>query len=815
MTTMRLFNTSPGRTMLKNYIKIAIRTLKKHKVFSAINILGLAISMSVCLLILLFIVDQKSYDRFHEHSDRIYRVYSDYKAAINGSSQLYGAAPINMASLLREGYTGVETAVQIRQFGGAVEREGNEVQLSGLYADASFFEVFSFTLLLGDESTALTNPFTLVLTEEAAVRIFGAEDALGQTVMIGDDGYTVTGMLDESPGSSHLQFEALISFATLETAPQHEGLFTTWHSANRSSYTFLLIQDGIDPETIEAGFANLIQQHYPGDDEAWLEGLHLQALTDINLGMIMGNQLAFALPGVVAYFLLVLAMVIMLAACFNYMSLSVARSLTRAREVGMRKVVGAARGQIIRQFLSEAVVVALLSLGMAIVFLFWLLPSFNQLWFINFSETQISINPLQDYRVYLLFFGFSVLVGLMAGLYPALYLSRFSPVRVLKGVLRSRGRSGLKLRKVFVVMQFALSLFFFITVLLIYQQFRFMSSADFGFEPEGIVNVQLNDVRYEVLRQQMENHPDVIQVSAASLMPMEGSRSDIWMKTEGMEHSEKGYRTSIDYNFLDNMGLTLLAGRNFSPDFASDSASTVILNRKAIQRLNLGEPQQALGQTLTLFDDWSVEVIGVVEDFHTNSMIMDIDPLVLTYEPTRFRVANIRVNEGSLPIVVEHLQEAWTLIGSAHQLDYERYTVQIEKEPGMMLYQDMMHIVGLITGFAVLIACLGLLGMATYAAETRVKEVGVRKVLGANVSGIILLLSKDFLKLIGVAVVLAVPLTWGVNNLWMQQFAFRVELGPSVFILGLCVLLVLALGTIGSQAMRAALTNPVDTLRYD
>ncbi len=801
--------------MLRNYIKIAIRTLLKYKVFSAINIVGLAVSMSVCLLILLFIVDQKSYDRFHANSDRIYRVYSDYKAAINSSSQHYATAPITMAQVLRDGYAGVEEAVQIRQFGGAAQRQGQEVQLSGLYAEASFFNIFGFTLAAGDAGTALAEPYTMVLTAEAAVRLFGNEAPLGQTLTIGENDYRVTGLLDEPPGASHLTFKALVSFATLETAAQHQGLFTTWHSANRSSYTFLLLQDGIAPKAVEAGFPALIEQHYPGNDEAWLEGLYLQAMTDINLGMIMGNQLSFPMPGVFAYFLLVLGLVIMLAACFNYMTLSVARALTRAREVGMRKVVGAARGQIVRQFLSESVVVALVSLLVAVFFLSWLLANFNQLWFINFSETHITINPFEDYRIYLLFIGFSLLVGLMAGLYPALYLSRFSPVKVLKGVLRSRGRSRLMLRKVLAVMQFALSLFFFITALLIYQQFRFMAEADFGFAPEGIVNVQLNDVRYDVLRQQMERHPDVLRVSAASLMPMEGSRSDIWMRTEAMEQPEKGYRTSIDYDFLDNLGLTLLAGRNFSPAFASDSASAVILNRRALQRLNLGDPQEAVGTTITLFDDWSVQVVGVVEDFHTNTLIMDIDPLVLTYEPERFRVANIRVRSGSLPAVLAHLRQTWTEIGSAHDLDYQRYTVQIEQEPMMMLYRDLMYIIGLITGFAVLIACLGLLGMATYTAEARVKEVGVRKVLGARVSAIVLLLSKDFLKLIVVAVVLAVPLAWFVNNLWMQQFAFRVGLSPFVFVFGVGALLALALATIGSQVTRAALTNPVDTLRYE
>lgn len=798
--------------MLRNYLKIAVRTLWKHKGFSAINVFGLALSMGVCLLILLFVVDQKSYDRFHTDSDRLYRVYSDYKAAINGRAQLYATTPITLAKVLRDEAPGVAAVAPVRRFGGTAEHAGRSVPLSGLYADPDFFDVFSFGLTAGDAATALAEPYALLLAPEAATRLFGTDDPLGQPVEMGGATYTVAGLLAEPPGPSHLAFEALASFVTLETAPQHAGLFNTWHSANRSSYTFVRFADNADPEALAAAFPSIIERHYPGDEEAWLAGLHLQPLTDINLGQIMDNQLGMALPAVIAYFLVALALVIMGASCFNYMSLSVARSLTRAREVGMRRVVGASRGQLLRQFLTEAVVVALVALVVALGVLLWLLPGFNQLWFINFSGTQIQLNPLTDGRVYVLFLGFSVGAGLLAGLYPAFYLARYEPLRVLKGVLRQPGHSGFRLRKALVVMQFALSVFFFISALLLYQQFQFMTQAEFGFDADDIVNVQLQDVPYDVFRQQLAQHPAVATISAASLVPMEGSRSDAWMRTEGMDQPEKGYRLAIDEHFLGNLGLTLLAGRNFSQDFSADTAN-VLLSAKAVQRLGFATPEATVGQTITLFDDWHRTVVGVVADFHTNSMIMDIDPLVLTYEPDRYRTASVRAVPGQLAAVEAHLAEAWPALGTATPLDAIRYTTQIEQDPGLLLYRDFLRIVGLITGFAVLIACLGLLGMATFAAETRVKEVGIRKVLGASVASVILLLSKEFLRLIALALVLALPLAWFVNGLWLDALPFRVDLGVPVFALGAGVMLALALVTIGSQATRAARTNPVETLR--
>ena len=476
---------------------------------------------------------------------------------------------------------------------------------------------------------------------------------------------------------------------------------------------------------------------------------------------------------------------------------------------------GARRSHIVFQFLSESILVSLVALALAITFLAWILPRFNSLWFISFSETQIRVDVFQDINTYLIILAFSVVIGILAGLYPALYLSRFLPAKVLKGVLSKAGKTGLVLRKSLVVIQVAFSLIFIVSALVIYNQFQYMINADYGFEPADIVNVQLQDVDFDVFREKISSYPGVAEVSAISNLPMTGSRRDIWMRTEGMDQPEKGYRLSIDYNFIDNLGLSLLAGRGFSPEFGSDEENSVIINETAARRLNLGSSREVIGKSLTLFDDWQVQVIGVVKDFHTNEMVMGMDAIVLDYAPDQFEYANVRIHPGQLATVLPQIDEAWTTLGSVHAVQYQPYTVQIQQAPAMLVFEDFFGIIGIIAGIAVAIALLGLLGIAMFTVERRTKEVGIRKVLGAESSRVTLLLSKDFLVLIGIALIVALPLAWVVNNLWLQQFDFRITLSAVELIVGPVILLSLVVLTIGSQTLRAALKDPIDTLRYE
>ncbi len=531
------------------------------------------------------------------------------------------------------------------------------------------------------------------------------------------------------------------------------------------------------------------------------------------MGPIMDNQMNFVIPAIVLYVLAGLAGIILLAACFNYVSLSVARALQRAKEVGVRKVVGANRSQILYQFLVEAVCVSLLSLLVAGIFLTLQVNGFNNLAPIQFTESQIALN-FGDLWLYLIFFAFSIMVGLLSGLYPALYLSSFLPTIVLKGIARVKGK-GFTLRKTLVVTQFSISLLFIISTILIYQQSEFVNKAHYGFNEKNIINVQLGNIPYETLRNELMRYPGIENISAVSIRTGTGGRNDLWIESETMDGHEKGYSVWIDENFLDNMEIPLLAGRNFLNDFSGGEESVVLVNEAAVQRLHLETPSESVGKFITIQDAIQVQIIGVVQNYRFFSALADIDPLVLRINPGNLRVANIRFHPEDFDGVVAHLETTFKSFNRDEPLKYGLYKDQLADAFELKLMRDFFYIIGLAAAFAILIACLGLLGMTAYMTETRLKEIGVRKVLGASTAGIVGFLSKSFVKLILISIVVAGPLAWYVNKLWLQNLGNRIEISPVVFILGILSLLIIALLTIGSQTVRAARTNPIEILKYE
>ncbi len=799
--------------MLDNYIKIAVRTLLRHKVFSAISILGLAASMSVCLLVLLFVFDQKSYDSFHPHADDIYRVYSDYKRPYSDANKLNATTSIRLAPLLDKDAAIAEIA-RVYPFGVSAAHADRLLSLSGLYVDPAFFRIFGFELTEGDARTALDTPASIVLAAPAAARFFGSERALGQTLIIEGENFEVTGLLKEPPGPSYLRFEALLSFASLTPQKRGQAFFDDWVQTASKGYTFLRLHPGANSAQLASRLAKLIPEHFPDRHDAHLESLYLQPLTQINFGIEMGNQLSLAMPVYFAYFLATLAALVMLAAAFNYTSLSVARSLTRAREVGLRKAVGAYRSQVVRQFLGEAVLMALAALLVAALLLEPLVRVFNGLSFIYLPQNQIGLDPLDDYRIAFAFVCFAVLIGLVAGLYPAIYLSRYQPAKTLKGVAKQRGRLGLSLCKMLVVAQFAFSLFLIITSLFIYRQFEYMNQADYGFDYERVINVRLQDVSYDILRQKLQSHPSVERLSAVSILPLTNSKDDIWMSKVGAEKPQRGYELIIDYDFVPNLGLKLLLGRNFSPDHSLDRERSVLINRSAVELLGFATPRQALDQTITLEKKRQVHIVGIVDDFYNNSMMKGPDPLVLMLNPERLRYANIRVYPGQIDRVFTYIEKLWPQLGSVHHLDCQSYAERIQQGDARD-FRDLSLIMGSITAVAITIAFLGLLGISIYTAETRIKEIGVRRVFGASVAQIVLALSREFLWLVAIAIVLAVPLAYFVNNVWLEEMAVRIDLSPWIFVSSTTALLALALLAIGSQAFRATNQDPAITLRQE
>lgn len=795
--------------MLKSYFTIALRTFRKHKGFSAVNVAGLALSMSVCLLIILFVREQKSYDRFHEHADRTFRVVAD---AVDPDSNVVpvGATPAPLAAVLESEFAGVEETVRLRQLKAMATAAGKTLGITGLYADPSFFDVFSFPLERGRTYAALESPNTVVITARTAERFFGDRKAVGER-MVFEDGteLTVTGVFAEDLGSSHLKFDAVASMRTIDGWPPERAMLDDWKNYY-SYYTYVVLEDARQAAAIESGFPRIIERHYPPEQRR-LYAYEMQPLTAINLGSIRNNEIGFILPAIVAYILAGLAAVVMLAAVFNYVGLAVARSLTRVREIAIRKASGARRHQIVRQFLAESVLTALVAAVGAFGLLSWMAARFNELWFVQMSGTGISLD-FGEPALYLILVGFAVAVGLLAGLYPAAYLSRYQPIRVLKGLLDEKGMAGMRLRKVLIVGQFALSIVLVVSMAALFKQLQFMRHADYGFVDDGVVNVALQDVDYDVLRSELVRDPSIVDVSATSKLPASGSVSGLWLKTGDMPEAVRGYEYAVDEHFIGNLGLELVAGADLDETWPSGA---VVINETAVADLGFESPSAALNGTITVNDTVDVRVAAVVEDYQFDMLDSPIRPLIIFHQPDQFRYANVRIRPGGESDALAHLEATWARFAPDRPIEHEFFSSQLENSLINIVFRDFLRVIGLIALLAVVIACLGTLGMAAYSVETRRREVGVRKVLGAAASDVVILLSKDFLKLVAIGLFIATPLAWFINRTWLQEFANRTDFGIGVLAVSVGALVVVALVTIGSQTLRAAMTDPVTTLRQE
>lgn len=803
--------------MILHYLKTGFRVSRKHLSFSLINVVGLAASMAVCLLILLFIVDQKSYDRFHPQSDRIYRVVTDYKSSSNTGSSLYATTPSSLARILRENYTGVEQAVHIREsFHEELRYGGETLSLGGIYTHPEFLELFGFELLHGNPETALSEPGSILLSAENARRLFGEDtDPVGQTLSaIEGRTYTVTGVIDTDV-RTHMDFDAVVPFSTVEDDTGWESGSGEWTSTIYNSFTYLRLAPGAH-DRLQAQLPGLVERNYvDSEGESVIREMRLQPITGIALGPNLSNELGIVMPGLIAWFLAGFAAVIILIACFNYVSLTVARGLTRSREVGVRKVMGALPSSILKQFLVESVLISVLALLFALGLLNWLLPQFNSLYFMGMTESQIGRDLLADYGTYVLFLFFSIFIGILAGLYPAWHFTRYQPARVLKGTgTGGGGRPRQTLKKVITVTQFTFSIIFIITSIVLYQQFRYISTTDYGFDEERVLNVDLQDVPYDRMRASLLAQPEVISVGATSVVPALGSIRGAWMVSDSTGQRMRGHHFSVDSSFITTMGIQLLAGRNFNHNLASDSLHAAILGRSAVRALGLQSPAQALGASVTI-NDTECTVIGVIEDFVSADPTRIGDPIVLRWRPSYFGNAVVKVREGGMEALNGKLEGLWAEAGSSYAPRYEPFAEQLAQSSNVLIFRDFIKIFGLTALFSVLISCLGLLGMAMYAAENRVKEIGIRKVLGATRRQLVLLLSREYLVLIGIAVLIGTPLAWAANSLILSLMSNSISLEPVVFLAGILATMATALLTVTSQTLRATRVKVVDNLRSE
>jgi putative ABC transport system permease protein len=803
--------------MFKSILTTALRNIFRNKSFSIINLIGLSVSMSLSMLIILIVKEQLTFDNFHQDGDRIYRVNTN-AIRVEGGREPYASSPLPLGQVLKEEYSFAETVVSInRRLNGDATYGNVNVPMSGLIVDPSFLEVFNFQLEKGNPATALSQPKNLILTHESAVRIFGSQEALGQTISLSGYGeLTITGVLKEFPGKTHFEFEALASSTAIPIWEKDGILDASTDNWNDyySNYTYFKIKDGKTTDEVNKALVTISKKYYANlkletRDKGY--EFYLQPLGEITPGPGLSNSMGSGMPTFLLIFLGTLAGVVLIMSIFNFTNLMIAKSLTRAREIGVRKVVGAKRFQVFLQFVGETVTFALIALAFSYVLLQFLKVGYLQLPL----NQEFSMNLEEDISLYLIFIGFAIVVGIIAGLLPAGYLSAFRPLQVLKDSGNVKVYSRLTFRKALMVTQFTFSVIFVIVVLVIYRQIDYMLDADYGFKQENILNVRLQGMEFEKMAHEVRNLSGVVSVGGVShrLGTWNDRASDYKRNREDKPFVMRDF--IVDDNYINNLQLTFVAGKNFDASVQGEHERHVILNETALSQFNFQNAVAAIGQPIFVEDSVMLEVIGVVKDFHFRPLSYQIGPVALRYNKRGLGYISMKIVPSQKEGVIASVESIWKKLDPVHAIEYRMMNEEIDDAYRQSGLDDILVIVGYITFLAVTLACLGMLGMAMYATQTRIKEVGVRKVMGASVGDVVILLSKSFMGLIGIAVVLGVPASIFFGNLFLEQYAYKIEITPLLILAGVLIIALLGLSIICSQTIKAAASNPVKSLRYE
>jgi putative ABC transport system permease protein len=793
--------------MLKNYIKIAFRNLWRHRVFSFINIMGLTVGMTACFLIFLYVKFELSYDSFHSKADRIYRVVADLKTP---SETLHTSGPAwAVGPHIAQDFPQVEAAVRITG-DELLVRKGNVKfqETNSLYADSLFFKVFDFKLLKGNPNTALNEPFSLVLSESAVKKYFGNTDPIGQTVLFTGGGLPakITGVMKDIPENSQIRADMLVSMSTL-TRNFNKGLDDQW--GNYGNNTYVLLKPGVNVQAFQKQLPAFLERRN-GSEMKQLNmypTLILEPLKDVYLRSTRDGSKTGNINNV--YIFSLIAVFILLIACFNFVNLTTARAAERAKEVGIRKVVGALKNQLTLQFMGESVILCMIAFLFTLGLASLLLPSFNHL-----AGKTISPGIFHQGNYLLVLFLTAVGVGLLAGSYPALVLSSFKPVTVLKGRFNSGSRGAL-LRKSLVIAQFSISIALIIATIIVYNQTNYMRNQDLGFNKDQMLVINTNsDPAKEAFRNAVATLPNVKSVAMSSSVPgggNPGAYSEVENKKGELQIANLDLYF-VDFDYIPQYKMKIIAGRAFSRDFQTDTTHAMILNEAAVKLFGYSSPQQAVGRR---FKQWGREgtIIGVVKDFHFRSLQQEIRPLSMRIEPQGCNLVSINLSTKDLPKTIAAIESKWNTLIPARPFSYFFLDEFFNKQ-----YQGEERFGKLFLNFAVLaiiISCLGLLGLASYSTLQRTREIGIRKVLGASVPNIVNLLSKDFLKLVAVAILIASPIAWYVMDRWLKDFAYRISIGWWIFLAAAFLAAMIALLTVSFQAIKAAVANPVSSLRAE
>ncbi len=808
--------------MFKKYLTVAVRNLLKYKFYSILNITGLAAGIATCLLILLFVQDELSYDKFHENSDRIYRIVADFTLGGNSFTAANVGPPTGFAIV--NDYPEVENAVRLMSSGSWFVRYGENSfkETEVIYADSTLFRVFTLPLINGDPQTALTRPNTMVISQRMVDKYFGSEDPIGKTLRLDDSrDYQVTGVYDKIPGNSHFHAEFILSLASVSSSSENFWL------GNMGYKTYLLLRENADYKALEAKFPDMIKKYVGPEIQKFLgtsleefeagggkTGYYLQPLTDIHLHSDLLDELEpnsdikyVIIFSAIAFFILIIA-------CINFMNLSTAASAGRAKEVGIKKVLGSERKSLITQFLTESLTTSIIATVISLIIVKVALPHFNDL-----AGKELEFNILSNSQILMGVLLITLFIGLLAGSYPALFISAFKPIEVLKGKLKLGAKSGF-MRSSLVVFQFTASIIMIICTTVVFNQISFIQNKKLGFNKEQVLII--NDAfilsnQIQAFKNAVLQNPDVLAGTVSGYLPTESSRSGNAILRGGVKDEKNSIvmqNWRVDYDYINTLGMEIIEGRNFSREFGSDSMA-VIINETAAKFFGWEDPLGKIVGRFTSNETASIakyNIIGVVKNFHYESLRNSIGPLLFFLKNSTSKVA-FRISTANIRQLITSVKDKWDEFAPGQPFDYsfmdEEFNNMYNAE------QRMGGIYSVFAFLAIFIGCLGLFGLAAFTAQQRTKEIGVRKVLGASVGGIVLLLSKEFVKLVVISFVIAAPIAYYYMNNWLGDFAYRTEIGTFTLLAAGGIALAIALVTVSYHAIKVAVTNPVKSLRYE
>ncbi len=791
--------------MFKNYLKVAVRNLTRQKGFSFISISGLAIGMACCVLMFLWLQNELSYDVYHENADEIYRVIFEKQKGNRHAIDSRGANAIGPN--LKENYPEIINFTRFRSvMGWPVQSDGDVYENDMMsVADPTIFEIFSFDFISGDPSTALTDPRSVVVTKSLANKYFGDSDPLGKILKIASDDYEVSAVIEDVPKNSHLQFDYVMPIVNMEDA--WGDPLDSWTRDFRFT-SFIQLQEGSNWKDIsdKLSKSNIVREHHP---ESSTESIFLQPLKNIHLGSA-GYGLDFSGKGSkkTVYILVSSALCILLIACINFMNLSTARASSRIKEIGVRKVIGAERKDLIKQFFGESAIICLISLIFSLVLAYLFLPVFNEL-----TTKSLSLDISSNIQIIYGLLGITVLTGLASGAYPALFLSSFQPGRVLKGMILSKIASRETLRKTLVTAQFVVTIALILGTTIIYRQLDYMQNKDLGYDKENLINLDLYGLGRDIktIKNELLKNPDILNISGSlpptGLFGLNSNRRELDWSGKDPSLNVLTLRYGVDYEYLDTYRMKMAEGRFFAKEFATDS-SNYILNESAVKAMGIESP---VGKWFS-YDGRRGMIIGVIKDYHQTSLRSQILPQILFLGGRSFSAA-VRLNSENISETIAFLEKKWVEFEAQYPLSYNFYDEQLNRFYSRD--EKTGRIIRYFTSIALIISCLGMFGLVTFMAAQRTKEFGIRKVLGASVTSVVLLMSKELTKSIIFASIISWPIGYYLMSNWLENFSYKISLNVTYFIFSGLLAVIISLLIISYKAIKTARTNPVNSLRYE